>query len=53
MVVGVVDELGFVLAVWISWYGISHGPAGEGPGRLLDIIFAVVEIAIHANAQGE
>ena len=49
----VVNELGRIATVGLAGDVVADGPAGEGPGAFLDVVFAVVELAVHAHAHGE
>jgi len=53
MVARVVDELRLVFAVGIPGYGVGHGPPGESPGALFNIVLGVVDLAVHADAHGK
>ncbi len=48
VILGVVHELGLVVAEGVQRDGLLEGPAREGPGRLLD-----VELGVGADAHGE
>ena len=53
VVVRVVDEVRLVATIRVPGHGIGDGPAGERPGRFLDVILGVVGVAVHSDAHGE
>jgi hypothetical protein len=53
MVFRVVDERRKISAVGIPRHGIGDRPTGEGSGRLLDVVLAIIQLAVLADAHRE
>ncbi len=51
--VGAILKLPQVVAVGVARQAGGQGPAGEGPGAVLNISLTVVGLAIHPHAQGK